>query len=202
MGPVGLGDDHCAPGVRLSGAYPDRGRAGSLYRLGASRCALAGCRGAILLPVTLSRRRFLAASAGVMGAVAVTGCTGEEGDGVSDPVVELIRAAERDAREFAAADTSHGKYVDALRLIADVRRIHAERLAELVETPPESTAATTTTAEPDSVVTCPPVGDVRARLRTDSGHASEVALESEGIRAELTGSVSAACITAVEVLLA
>lgn len=156
-------------------------------------------------PVTLSRRRFLAASAGVMGAVAVTGCTGEEGDGVSDPVVELIRAAERDAREFAAADTSHGKYVDALRRIADVRRIHAERLAELVElveTPPESTAATTTTAEPDSVVTCPPVGDVRARLRTDSGHASEVALESEGIRAELTGSVSAACITAVEVLLA
>lgn len=153
-------------------------------------------------PVTLSRRRFLAASAGVMGAVAVTGCTGEEGDGVSDPVVELIRAAERDAREFAAADTSHGKYVDALRRIADVRRIHAERLAELVETPPESTAAITTTAEPDSVVTCPPVGDVRARLRTDSGHASEVALESEGIRAELTGSVSAACITAVEVLLA
>lgn len=151
-------------------------------------------------PAALTRRRFLAASAGVVGLAVSTGCAAPGTDTSPDPVLEMIRSAQRDAREFAAADASHGAYVDALRRTADVRRIHAERLGELVDHPQETAPAEPGTAAPAPAY-CPPVEEVRTRLRADAGRASEVAVGSDGIRAELTGAVSAACTAALEVLL-
>lgn len=135
--------------------------------------------------------------------VVASACSVPGTEQAPDAVVELIRAAERDALEFGAADASHGPYLDVLRRLAEVRRIHAERLSELIGQP-EDTAGTDT-AEPASdagtPVTCPPVEEVRSRLRSDASRAADVAVGSEGVRAELTGSVSAACTAAVEVLL-
>ena len=159
-------------------------------------------------PPGLSRRRFLAASTGMVGLAVVTSCGVPTDEDTPDPVLDLIRAAERDAREFGAADASHGTYRDAIRRIADVRRVHAERLGELVERPVEAgaqepTATTAATAETESETNpvCPPVDEVRSRLFADAGGAAEVAVTSEGVRAELTGAVSAACTAAAEVLL-
>lgn len=187
----------------LSRAVPDRGRAESLYRLHPG--GPASWQDVWVLssdPLHLTRRRFLALSSGLAGLAVATGCGVPAIEDTPDPVLELIRAAERDARDFAAADASHGAHRDAILRIADVRRVHAERLAELVEPSaepdvPESTPA----AETEADLACPPVDEVRSRLRADAGGAAEVAAASEGIRAELTGAVSAACTAAVEVLL-
>lgn len=149
-------------------------------------------------PVALSRRRFLAVSSGVVGLAVATGCAVPTADDSPDPILELIRAAERDAREFAAADASHGKYADALRRLAEVRRIHAERLGELVDDPAASGTAATT-PPPGAAASCPPIAEVRTRLRGDADQAAGVAVAADGARAELTGSVSAACTAAVEV---
>lgn len=151
-------------------------------------------------PVALTRRRFLTVSSGAVGLMVATGCAVPALEGTPDPVLELIRAAERDSREFAAADASHGTYLDAIRRIADVRRIHAERLGELFEQPQDA-ATDEASADPAPPATCPPVEEVRSRLRADAAGAAEVALASDEIRAELTGAVSAACTAAVEVLL-
>jgi hypothetical protein len=115
-------------------------------------------------------------------------------------VLELVLAAERDAREFAAADASHGKYVDALNRLAEVREIHARRLEELLVRPRDAEPSPPVAA-PEEPVTCPPVDEVRTRMRSDAAQATSVALDAEGIRAELAGAVSAACVAAVEVLL-
>ena len=151
-------------------------------------------------PVALTRRRFLTVSSGAVGLMVASGCAVPALEGTPDPVLELIRAAERDAREFAAADASHGTYLDSIRRIADVRRVHAERLVELVDQP-QDTTTDEATAEPTSPVQCPPVDEVRSRLRADAAGAADVASASDEFRAELTGAVSAACTAAVEVLL-
>ena len=49
---------------------------------------------------------------------------------------------------------------------------------------------------------CPPLDEVRSRLRGDASRATEVAVDTDGTRAELAASVAAACISAVEVVLA
>lgn len=154
-------------------------------------------------PAALSRRRFLAVSAGTVGTVglmATTGCAVPALDNTPDPILDLVLAAQRDAREFTAADDSHGGYVDALHRIGEARRVHAERLEAVLERPRDPETVTPS-AEPQAVVACPPVEEVRARLRADAAKATDVAVTAEGIRAELTGAVSAACTTAVEVLL-
>lgn len=147
-------------------------------------------------PAALSRRRFLTVSTGTVGLVLAAGCAAPSPDDAPDPVLELIRAAERDARQFAAADGGHGGYSEAIRRIGQARRIHAERLNGLLG----SGASGTSTPATEPAV-CPPVEEVRARLRADADRAGAVALESDGVRAELTGSVSAACAAAEQVLL-
>src|SRR5699024_2114781 len=116
-----------------------------------------------------------------------------------DPLLGLLEAAERDARELAAADASHGDRVGALRRIADVRRVHAERLTAIVERPEDD--ATPTPVPPDPPV-CPPADEVRSRLRADAADAAGAAATTEGAGAEIAGAVSAACTAAVEVELA
>lgn len=191
----------------LSRAVPDRGRAESLYRLHPLTPAPWQDVGVLSsAPVALSRRRFLTVSCGAVGLVVATGCAVPALEGSPDPVLDLIRAAERDAREFAAADASHGSYLDAIRRIADVRRVHAERLGELVEFPQGTAAGGTDGADaspaaPATPAVCPPVDEIRSRLRADAAGAADVASASDEVRAEITGAVSAACTAAVEVLL-
>lgn len=150
-------------------------------------------------PLPLTRRRFLAVSSSA-GLLMATGCALQKPEGTPDPVVELLLAAQRDAREFAAADSSHGQYVHALKRISEVRGVHAQRLEELVRTP-SATESDVPDPASEAPVVCPPVDEIRARLRSDADQARAVAVNSQGIRAELTGSVSAACVSAVEVLL-
>ncbi|MDX2355603.1 twin-arginine translocation signal domain-containing protein [Dietzia sp. PP-33] len=156
----------------------------------------------------VSRRRFVAVSAVVTGLAAVGGCALPVVDDAPDPLVQLAEAADRDARELAAADVSHGDDVARLRRIAEARRTHFERLSAEIgrqtttgEAPPDDVATEDGVAT-DRPVTCPPVEEVRARLREDARRAAEVAVDSRGSRAEVTAAVSAACTAAVEVVLA
>lgn len=151
-------------------------------------------------PPLMSRRRFLGVTVGTAGLLAAPGCALPEPDGAPDPVLNLVLAAERDAREFAAADRTQGDLVGALHRLADVRRIQAGQLEAALTSPRETPTPAPTTGPPEPV-RCPPVDEVRTRLRADIAAATEVALAESGIRAELTGAVAAACTAAVEVLL-
>ncbi|MFN3601833.1 MAG: ubiquinol-cytochrome c reductase iron-sulfur subunit N-terminal domain-containing protein [Dietzia sp.] len=151
--------------------------------------------------VPVSRRRFVAVTAVATGLVVAGGCAVPLIDDEPDPLLQLAEAADRDARELAAADASHGTDVARLRRIADARRTHAERLSVEIG-PTDSAEAPSNGAEPDTPAICPPIDEVRTRLRDDARRAGEVAVASRGQRAELAAAVSAACTTAVEVVLA
>lgn len=151
-------------------------------------------------PTLMSRRRFLGVTAGAAGLLAAPGCALPEPDDTPDPVLDLVLSAERDAREFAAADSAHGDHVGALHRLADVRRIQAGQL-EAALTSPRQTPTPAPSADSPEPVRCPPVDEVRTRLRADIATATEVALAESGIRAELAGAVAASCTAAVEVLL-
>lgn len=184
----------------LADTVPGRGRAASLYRLAApipDPWQDVGVPHSA--PVALSRRRFVAAAAGVAGLAVTAGCALPAVTDDPDRLIDLLDAAERDAREFAAADASHGEWTGPLRRIAEVRRVHAERLSEIVERP---TAEGQPSTSPGAPAVCPPVAEVRARLRGDAAGAAEVAVASKGARAEIAGAVSAACTAAAEVELA
>ncbi|MDV8000428.1 hypothetical protein [Rhodococcus sp. IEGM 1408] len=149
----------------------------------------------------VSRRRFVASTVGVAGLVVAGGCALPTVDDEPDPLLRLAAAAERDALELGAADASHGEDAARLRRVADARRVHAEQLsAEIRRLAPE--AAPTNGVEPTPPAVCPPIGEVRIRLRDDAKRAAEVAVASRGHRAALASSVSAACTAAVEVALA
>ena len=151
----------------------------------------------------LSRRRLLAVGAGTAGLALVGGCALPADDRGPDPLLELLEAAARDAREFAVADVSHGDHVTALRALAETRRLHAERLGDLGEQlSPRVDAGATGSAAPAPDPVCPPVELVRDRLRADARAAAEVAAGSDGRRAEVVAAVSAACAAAAEVVLA
>ena len=150
-------------------------------------------------PVVLSRRRFVGAAVGVTGLAVANGCALPAVVERPDPLIPLIDAAARDARELAAADATHGDRVGALRRIADARRVHADALAELADTADEGEEQPVTSTPPP---VCPPVDEVRARLRADAALAADVAAETDGDRAEIAGAVSAACTAAAEVVLA
>lgn len=152
-------------------------------------------------PVVLSRRRFVGAAIGVTGFAVAGGCALPAVVDRPDPLIPLIDAAVRDARELAAADAIHGDRVGALRRIADARRMHADALAGLTDTADEGEGEEEPATLPPPPV-CPPVDEVRARLRADAALAADVAAESDGDRAEIAGAVSAACTAAAEVVLA
>lgn len=152
--------------------------------------------------VPVSRRRFVAVTAVATGLVVAGGCAVPLVDDEPDPLLELAEGADRDARELAAANASHGDDVARLHRIADARRTHAEQLSAEIG-PTDSTEAPSNGAEADPPpAICPPIGEVRTRLRDDARRAGEVAVASRGSRAELAAAVSAACATAVEVVLA
>lgn len=176
---------------------PGRGRAASLYRLAATISDPWQDVGVPrTAPVVLSRRQFVVAAAGVAGLAVATGCALPTVSDPTDTLLGLLDAAERDARELAAADASHGEWAGDLRRIGEVRRVHAERLAGIVRRPTEEGQPTTA---PGGPVVCPPVAEVRSRLRADAAGAAEAATLSEGARAEIAGAVSAACTAAAEV---
>lgn len=184
----------------LADSVPGRGRAASLYRLAAPFSDPWQDVGVPhSAPVVLSRRQFAVAAAGVAGLAVAGGCALPTVTDRPDPLLGLLEAAERDARELAAADASHGDRVGALRRIADVRRVHAERLTAIVDRPEDD--ATPTPVPPDPPV-CPPADEVRSRLRADAADAAGAAATTEGAGAEIAGAVSAACTAAVEVELA
>lgn len=186
----------------LVGADPGRGRAGSLYRLRAGSSDPWQDVGVpIAYPVPVSRRRFVAVTAGATGLLFAGGCSLSPIDDEPDPLRLLAEAADRDARQLVAADASHGDDVARLRRIGEARRVHADRLAaEITRLAPDESPSDG--VEPGPPATCPPIGEVRARLREDAKRAAEVAVDSRGYRAELAAAVSAACTTAVEVTLA
>ncbi|MFL0578455.1 hypothetical protein [Dietzia sp. 179-F 9C3 NHS] len=167
---------------------------------------------------SLSRRHFVAVTAGVAGLVAAGGCTLPEPEREPDPLLHLAKAADRDARELAAADASHGGDVGRLRRIGEVRRVHSERLsAEIRRVDPpgdddesgtddgaavDEQAGNAGSGDAGPAAVCPPIGEVRERMRADARRAAEVAASATGYRAELAAAVSAACVAAVEVVLA
>ena len=184
----------------LTDSVPGRGRAASLYRLAAGISDPWQDVGVPhSAPVLLSRRHFVTVAAGVAGLAVTGGCALPVVNDRPDPLLGLLEAAERDARELAAADASHGERVGALRRIADARSRHAERLAELVERPVDDDRPT---PAPTSPPVCPPVDEVRSRLRADAADAADAAVAAEGTRAEIAGVVSATCTAAVDVELA
>ena len=191
----------------LTGSVPDRGRAGSLYRLVVESPAPWQDVGVphsapINLTRPFSRRRFIAVTAGATAlSASVGGCSTPSSLGGPDPLQEIADAAHRDAVQFAAADASHGDRVQILHKLAEVRRVHAERLLQMREQPSPDVTPSAPGAEQAPPV-CPPLDEVRSRLRGDASRATEVAVADEGPRAALTASVAAACVAAVEVVLA
>lgn len=163
-------------------------------------------------PTRISRRRFVAASAGLAGLMTAGACALPAPGEAPDPFLRLAEAADRDARELAAADASHGAHVTGLRRVAQARRVHAERLFDEIRRRADDDAGaigTGTGAGPTgtddsgaATVTCPPIDEVRARLNADARAAGDAAVASEDYRAELAASVSAACTAALEVVLA
>jgi len=149
---------------------------------------------------SLTRRGFITVTAGVAGLAVGAGCTSEPPGEHTDPLRELFEAADRDAREFAAADASHGDYADALRTLAEIRQVHATWLGRFLEAPPPANGTSTPQSAGVEAV-CPPVVEVRQRLGEDAGQAGDVAVSSRGERAEVAAAVAAACTTAVEVVL-
>lgn len=191
----------------LAESVPGRGRAESLYRLVGDSPAPWQDVGVPhsapdVLTRSLSRRRFVAVTAGATALAATAGgCSLPATIGEPDPLTELAEAAHRDSLQFAAADVSHGDRVQALHRLAEVRRVHAERLDQSVE--PLAADVTSSSGEaPEAQIVCPPLAEVLSRLRSDAIRAAKVAVDVEGTRAELAASVSAACIAAVEVVLA
>lgn len=191
----------------LAESVPGRGRAGSLYRLVVDSPAPWQDVGVphsapVVLTRPLSRRRFVAVTAGVTAVAATAGsCSLPATIGDPDPLTELAEAAHRDTVQFAAADASHGDQVRALHRLAEVRRVHADRL-DLLATPLPGELTPSTEESVDAQIICPPLAEVLSRLRGDASRAAEVAVVVEGPRAELAASVSAACTAAVEVVLA
>lgn len=154
-------------------------------------------------PTPLSRRRFVAVTAGLAGLFVTGGCTLPEATPEDDPLERLARAAARDARELAAADASHGSDAARLRRVGGVRGTHSDRLAAEVDRRNTNPAGGPGPGpDDDATPICPPIDEVRTRLRNDAADAAEVAAESEGYRAELATAVSAACTAALEVVLA
>lgn len=192
------------------GGGPGRGRAESLYRLRPgtpSPWQDVGVPTPTPAPVTgphLSRRRFVAASAGLVGMAAAGGCALREPTREPDPLLALAAAAGRDALELGAADASHGPDAPRLVRIGLVRRVHADRLNQEIRrlNPPEPSGTSTTGENLRPAPVCPPLAEVRQRLRADARRAAELATASEGYRAELCAAVAAACTAAVEVVLA
>lgn len=175
-------------------------------------------------PVHLSRRRFVATAAGLVGLAVAGGCAVPSPNRDPDPLIRLAENAARDARELVVANESHGSSAGALRRLADVRRVHAEHLTDEVERAAsgdlfgsaesdgaggvpgvgsgESSVPGSATSATSVDPVCPPVDQVRARLHADSRSAAEVAVSAEGYRAELAAAVSASCTAALEVVLA
>lgn len=203
---------------------PGRGRAESLYRLLCFLPAPWQDVGVPLsAPVHLSRRRFVATAAGLAGFTVAGGCAVPSPDREPDPLISLAENAARDAREFAVANESHGSSAGALRRLADVRQVHAERLTDEVERAAngdlfgsaesdgaggaprvgsgESTVPVSESSA-NAAAVCPPVDQVRTRLHADAQSAAEVAVSAVGYRAELAAAVSASCTAALEVELA
>ena len=149
----------------------------------------------------VTRRRLLVATAGLAGLTAVGGCALPEPEREPDVLLPLAAAADRDALELAAADATHGSDVPRLHRIAEVRRIHAARLTEEIRRmdPPGDDHGEENLRE---APVCPPLADVRERLRSDARRAGEVAVAAQGYRAELAAAVAAACTAAAEVVLA
>lgn len=151
-------------------------------------------------PLIPSRRRFITAigAIGVVGLAVAGGCAVPTIVERAEPLAPLRDAAQRDALELAAADSSHGEYADALRRLADIRRVHADRLGALVD---GARTDEPTSTGPGPAPTCPPIDEVRARLRDDAATAAEAAGLTDGPEAELAGAVSAACTAAAAVML-
>lgn len=151
----------------------------------------------------LSRRRFVGVTVGATGLLAAGGCALPSSVVEPDPLLELAESARRDAEQFSAADALHGDHVRALHRLAAVRRTHADRLDEL--TGGLLTAVTSTPGperDPGTPAVCPPIDEVRSRLRDDAVRAADVVVDLEDTRAEVVAAVSAACTAAVEVVLA
>lgn len=148
----------------------------------------------------LTRRAFGALAAGTAGVALVGGCGPDETRTEADPLRSLAESARRDAAEFSAADASAGSAAPALRSLGGIRRQHAERLGEeIARLDPEGARAASPTAP---AATCPPVADVRTRLRDEARAARDAAASATGYRAALAASISACCLAAAEVVLA
>src|SRR5699024_12665597 len=94
VGPVGLGDDHGAPGVGWRAADPGRGRAGPLYRLHTATPAPWHHIGVPApTPTPLTRRGFMTASAGLGGLHSSGGCPAPTTESGTEPLRPLADAA-------------------------------------------------------------------------------------------------------------
>jgi len=164
----------------------------------------------------LDRRGFgavvLAAVGTGLGATTLTSCASGGDEDAPDALLPLAEAAARDAAELAAAGDGRPREEAArLQRVAGARRVHAETLrAEIARLAPSSSGSPATgTPAPAGAggtpaagaVTCPPLAEVRDRLRRDAELARGVATRATGYRSSLAASVSAACTSAAEVVL-
>src|SRR5699024_12571762 len=116
VGPVGLGDDHGAPGVGWRAADPGRGRAGPLYRLHTATPAPWHHVGVpVPTPTPLTRRGVMTASARLPGPPPSGGRAAPTPEREPPPRRRLADAAGRDARGLAPAGAAHGPDAAARR---------------------------------------------------------------------------------------
>jgi hypothetical protein len=137
----------------------------------------------------------------VVGAVAfAAGCTlGEETPPAPDPLIELARQARFDAAQATSTVMLHPDRNTSLQLVASQRSAHADALEAEVRRLAGIVTATPTT---DSHTYDVGLGEVRGSLTASARAALVQARKESGYRAGLLASISAACIVAVEVLLA
>lgn len=153
-------------------------------------------------------------------AVLVTGAASACATGPSDdeqvaarlvPLAREALADEAAARSLAPRATT---YAAALRVVADQRAEHAQRIREEIarlDQTATSTIATTAAATPDRTAPRDPATDttsiasvsaLQEQLRSSARSAADTAVDLSGYPAGLLGSVSASCTTLSEVQLA
>ncbi|GGM38518.1 hypothetical protein GCM10012275_06850 [Longimycelium tulufanense] len=156
-------------------------------------------------PGPLSRRRFLALTAGLAAAAPLAAaCTSASESAGPDPLVALATRARADADLARAVANTHPDLAAAAGVVAADRTAHAEALErEVRRVQPEGAPAPSGTASAAPGAPASPTaaetGLVEA-LRAAEKEAKDVVVAVPRYRAGLVGSVAASCASLREVL--
>ena len=153
----------------------------------------------------ISRRRVLVGAA-ALAALGASACGSSPEPPQPDPLEAQLDLAQRDSQMAHAAATAAGPfYAPPLNVVADERAAHSKALSKEVARAAGETATSSTTSPPTTAAPASPPPSregVIAALRESADSAAKLAVNLDGYRAGLLGSIAAACTASVTVPLA